>query len=120
MFDLLARIATSRPKRVVGIAVVAALSPRAFGGNVAQELGPYGADDPRDDAVKSDEQLEAALGYDPAPALIAVVDDAEPHEGRARGPRPARPTPTSRCRPASTTRATARRCPRTAARSSSP
>ncbi len=76
MFDLLARIATSRPKRVVGIALVAALFAAAFGGNVAQELGPYGADDPRDDSVKSDEQLEAALGYDPATSLIAVVDDA--------------------------------------------
>ena len=65
MFDFLARLATSRPKRVVGIALVAALLAAAFGGNVAEELGPYGADDPRDDSVKSDEQLERALGLRP-------------------------------------------------------
>ena len=76
MFDLLARLATSRPKRVVGIAVVAALIAGAFGGNVAEQLAPYGADDPKDDSVKSDKQLEAALGYDPAATLIAVVDGA--------------------------------------------
>ena len=88
MFDLLARLASSRPRRVVGVAVVVAVLAGAFGGGVAQELGPYGADDPRDDSVRSDKRLEAALGYDPAAALIAVVDTgAEP-----RAPRKAKVT----------------------------
>ena len=73
MFELLTRLATSRPRRVVGVAVVVAILAGAFGGGVAEELGPYGADDPRDDSVKSDKRLEAALGYDPETALIAVV-----------------------------------------------
>jgi len=85
MFDLLARLATRRPRRVVGVAVVAALIAGAFGGGVAEELGPYGADDPRDDSVKSDKRLEAALGYDPATALIAVVDTgADSKSGASR------------------------------------
>ena len=85
MFDLLTRLAGSSPRRVVGVAVVVALIAGAFGGNVADKLGPYGADDPRDDSVKSDKRLEAALGYDPATALIAVVDTGGgPRTGAAK------------------------------------
>ena len=85
MFDFLARLASTRPRRVVGIALVAALAAAAFGGNVAEQLGPYGADDPRDDSVKSDKRLETALGHDPATGLIAVVDTgAGPKAGAAR------------------------------------
>ncbi len=85
MFDRLARIATNRPRRVVGIAVVVAVLAGAFGANVAEQLGPYGADDPRDDSVKSDQRLESSLGYDPATALIAVVEtDAQPGSAAAR------------------------------------
>ncbi len=74
MFDFLARIASTRPRRVVGVAVLAAVLAGAFGGGVAEELSPYSANDPRDDSVKSDKRLEAALGHDPAIGLIAVVD----------------------------------------------
>ena len=93
---------------------------------MAEELGPYGADDPRDDSVKSDERLESALGYDPATALIAVVEtDAQPGSAAARAkververvleadPDVAKVATLLRLA------ATARRCPRTGARSSS-
>ena len=83
MFDALANLATSRPRRVVAIAAVTALAAGAFGGNVAAVLGPYGAEDPDTDSAKAEERLEDATGVDPGVGLVALVETGAPPRSAA-------------------------------------
>src|SRR5919202_6118191 len=74
MLAALARLASSRPRRVIALALIGAALAGAFGGGVANQLHPYGADDPSTDSVKSKERLADATGVDPAAGLVALVD----------------------------------------------
>src|SRR5215203_4075583 len=74
MLDALARLASSRPRRVIAVALLGAVLAGALGGGVAERLHPYGADDPSTDSVKAKERLSAATGLDPSAGLVALVD----------------------------------------------
>src|SRR4051812_47962638 len=85
MFDAIARLAQRRPRRVVTIAVLAAIAAGVFGGNVASHLFPYGADDPATGSVKAKHLLEDATGSDPSVGLVALVrTGARPRTAQAR------------------------------------
>ena len=74
MLAALARLASSRPKRVIAVALLGAVLAGAFGGGVASRLHPYGADDPATDSVKAKERLAASTGLEPAVGLVALVE----------------------------------------------
>jgi uncharacterized membrane protein YdfJ with MMPL/SSD domain len=93
MFDALARLATRRPRRMIAAAVAIAALSIALAGGVAEELGPYGAEDPATDSARSDERLEQATGLETESGLIALVSTGGPArspESRARVQRVAR------------------------------
>jgi len=73
MFDALARLADSRPRRVALIAVVFFLFAGAIGGGVADKLDPYAADDPATESVKAEDTLEEA-GYRDTAVLVLFRD----------------------------------------------
>jgi uncharacterized membrane protein YdfJ with MMPL/SSD domain len=74
VLDALARLASSRPKRVIAVTLVAAVAAGALGGSVANSLHPYGSDDPATDSVKAKEKLAAETGLEPGVGLVALVD----------------------------------------------
>ena len=93
MFDALARLATRHPRRMIAAAVAIAALSVALAGGVAEELGPYGAEDPATDSARSDERLEQATGLETESGLIALVQTGGPPrspESRARVQRVAR------------------------------
>ena len=73
MFDALARMHSRRPGRVALVGLLVALACAVLGAGVAEELGPYGADDPGTDSVAADRLLERAAGIDPDTGLVALV-----------------------------------------------
>ena len=73
MFDALSRLATHRPRRVVAVSLVIAVTCAVLGGGVAERLGPYGAEDPGTDSVAADRMLEHGSGVDPDTGLVALV-----------------------------------------------
>src|SRR3954454_15576898 len=75
MLHRLADIAQRRGKRIVIGAVVLAVVAGALGGNVASRLGPYGADDPARDSVKTAKSIERATGQESEPGVVVVVSD---------------------------------------------
>ncbi len=74
MLDALARLASSRPKRVIALTLVGAVLAGAVGGSVAQSLHPYGSDDPATDSVKAKDRLADETGLQPEVGLVALVD----------------------------------------------
>jgi RND superfamily putative drug exporter len=70
----LARLASRRPKRVIALAVLVAALAAAYGGGVAGQLHPYGADDPATDSVRAEKKLADATGVEPGAQLVALVD----------------------------------------------
>src|SRR5690242_17194218 len=75
MLQRLADIAQRRGKRIVIGAIVLAVIAGALGGNVASRLGPYGADDPASDSVKTEKSIEHATGLEAEPGVVALVSD---------------------------------------------
>jgi RND superfamily putative drug exporter len=74
MFDALARLADGNARRVGLFAIAFFFVAVALGGNVANRLDPYGADDPATETVESRERLhDAGLRI---PAVLAIVKDA--------------------------------------------
>ena len=69
----LARLTGTHPKRMVAIAVVLAVVAGAFGFGVASRLGPYGADDPATDSVKTSDSLERATGLTTTDSVVVLV-----------------------------------------------
>src|SRR5690242_4265093 len=73
-FDALAKLADTRSRRVVLLALAFFLVAGALGGSVAERLAPYGADGPATEAVQARQRLEdAGLRV---PAVVAVVRNA--------------------------------------------
>ncbi len=74
MFDLLARLADRRARRIGLLAIGFFLLAGAAGGSVAERLDPYGADDPATESVQAKNQLnDAGLRV---PGVIVVLDHA--------------------------------------------
>jgi uncharacterized membrane protein YdfJ with MMPL/SSD domain len=73
MFAALTRLATRRPKRVVGTAVIVAVAAAVAGASVADRLDPYAADDPSTESVRADALLERA-GVGAGVDVVALVD----------------------------------------------
>ena len=78
MVDALARLAFRRPRRVIAAAVAVAVLSIALAGGVAEELGPYGAEDPATDSAQAHERLERATGLETEAGLIALVETGAP------------------------------------------
>jgi RND superfamily putative drug exporter len=74
----LAALADSRARIVVLAAVIVFFVAGALGGNVADRLSSFGADDPATDSVKAQEQLERTTGLEASPGMIALVDTNGP------------------------------------------
>jgi uncharacterized membrane protein YdfJ with MMPL/SSD domain len=92
VFAALARLATTRPRRVLTVAVLAAVVAALAGSSVADRLAPYAADDPQTESVRADRLLERA-GVAAGVDLVALVDTptgATSPGGRARIARVAR------------------------------
>ena len=74
MLTALASRISRRPRRVLLIAVAVALTAAVLGGNVAERLTPYGADDPASESVRADDRLKEASNLTPGVQFVAVVD----------------------------------------------
>jgi RND superfamily putative drug exporter len=78
MLKLIAHMAGRHPRRVLIITLVFAVVAGALGGGVAKRLGPYGADDPGTESVKTSKQLAAATGLETSSNVVALVSPAKP------------------------------------------
>jgi uncharacterized membrane protein YdfJ with MMPL/SSD domain len=74
MFDALARLANTHPRRVGLAAILFFLLAAGLGGSVADRLDPYGADDPATESVEGRERLLDA-GFR-APGAVMIVEGA--------------------------------------------
>jgi uncharacterized membrane protein YdfJ with MMPL/SSD domain len=84
MFTALADLAYRRGRRVVFLAVLAALLAGVVGGSVADRLDPYDADDPASESYRA-EQLLKRSGANPTVDVVALVDTgADPRSGPGR------------------------------------
>jgi uncharacterized membrane protein YdfJ with MMPL/SSD domain len=86
MFTALADLADRRGRRVVLLAVLAAVMAGAVGGSVADRLDPYNADDPASESYRAERLLERS-GAEPSVDVVALVDtgaDVRSAPGRAK------------------------------------
>jgi uncharacterized membrane protein YdfJ with MMPL/SSD domain len=86
MFTALADLAYRRGRRVVILAVLAALAAGVVGGSVADRLDPYNADDPASESYRAEQLLERS-GAEPTVDVVALVEteaDVRSGPGRAR------------------------------------
>src|SRR4051794_41696436 len=81
----LARLSGRRPKRVVAIAIMLAVVAGVLGGGVASRLGPYGADDPATDSVRTSDALERATGLATTDSVVVLVRGKDRAAGRQAG-----------------------------------
>ena len=87
MLNRLAGVADRHARVVVIAAVIVAVVAGALGGNVADRLSSFGADDPATDSVKAEDHLEQETGLESSAGLIALVRTDGPvrsPEGRAK------------------------------------
>jgi uncharacterized membrane protein YdfJ with MMPL/SSD domain len=87
MLDRISALASRRGGRIVIAAVLAALIAGALGGSVAKRLGPFSAQDPGSESIRTGKQLEAATGLNSDPDVVAIVTpggDVRSADGRAR------------------------------------
>ncbi|MEA2473250.1 MAG: putative drug exporter of the superfamily, partial [Thermoleophilaceae bacterium] len=73
MLDRISGLATRRGRRIVIVAVLAALIAGALGGSVAKRLGPFSAQDPGTESIRASKELEAATGLNSDPDVVAIV-----------------------------------------------
>jgi uncharacterized membrane protein YdfJ with MMPL/SSD domain len=86
MFTALADLAYRRGRRVVILAVLAALAAGAVGSSVADRLDPYNADDPASESYRAEQLLERS-GAEPTVDVVVLVEteaDVRSGPGRAR------------------------------------
>src|SRR4051812_33888588 len=69
----LARFTGRHPKRVLIVALLLAVVAGVFGFGVADRLGPYGADDPATESVKTSAELEQATGLTTTDNVVVLV-----------------------------------------------
>ncbi len=83
----LAALATSRPWRVIAVAIAFVLVALLVGGPLTKNLSATGFEDPAAEFVHARDTLQAATGASPAPGLIALVTPGVPVDspaGRAK------------------------------------
>jgi uncharacterized membrane protein YdfJ with MMPL/SSD domain len=78
MLDRIATLATRRARTIVALAVVAAVIAGALGGSVADRLGPYSADDPATETIKTENLVSKATGAHLDGAFVVLVRPGEP------------------------------------------
>jgi uncharacterized membrane protein YdfJ with MMPL/SSD domain len=83
MFDALARLANSRGKLVVALAILFFAVAGGVGGGVADKLDPYGADDPDTETYKAAEQIRDA-GHRDTSVVVLIDGDVESPATRKR------------------------------------
>jgi len=64
-------------RRVLAVAVVAAAIAGAFGASVANDMSPYGADDPATESVQATHRFEHATGRQIDAGVVALVQSGE-------------------------------------------
>jgi len=69
-----AHLADRRPWRVLLVTIAAAVVAGAYGGSVADQLGPYDADDPASEHIRTEERLVAATSEIPEEGLLVQID----------------------------------------------
>ena len=74
----LAELAQRRARRIVILAVAAAVLAGALAGSVADRLGPFSADDPDSESIRTAERLERATGLKADPGVVAVITPGGP------------------------------------------
>ncbi|MEA2404939.1 MAG: putative drug exporter of the superfamily [Thermoleophilaceae bacterium] len=83
MFTRLADTASSYPKRIVLGAILLALVAGALGAGVASRLGPYSAEDPASESVRTYKDLERATGVAATSNAVVLVRGDRPVRSRA-------------------------------------
>ena len=78
MLARLAHLAHAHPRRVIALAVALALFAGAVAGGVADRLGPYGADDPDSETVRTAERLREATGLMVGDGAVLLVRAGAP------------------------------------------
>ncbi len=84
---MLARLATflhSHRRRVLIAALVGAVIAGAFGAGVANQLSPYGTDDPATQSVQATNRFQAATGRQIDPGVVALVSAGDVRSPAAR------------------------------------
>jgi uncharacterized membrane protein YdfJ with MMPL/SSD domain len=80
----LANFLHANRRRVLAVAVVAAAIAGAFGASVANDLSPYGADDPATQSVHASKRFEHAAGRQIDAGVVALVRAGEVRSSAAR------------------------------------
>ena len=70
--NLLARLITHRPKRILAAAVLLAAAAIAASSSLSDRLAPYAADDPKTESVRADQLLDDA-GVEAGVDVVALV-----------------------------------------------
>jgi RND superfamily putative drug exporter len=84
---MLGRLATflhANGRRVLAVAVVAAVIAGAFGASVAKDLSPYGDKDPATQSVQATSRFEHAAGRQIDAGVVALVRSGEVHSPAAK------------------------------------
>jgi uncharacterized membrane protein YdfJ with MMPL/SSD domain len=84
---MLSRLATFlylRGRRVLIVAVIAAVLAGVFGAGVAKRLSPYGANDPATQSVQAANRFETASGRQIDPGIVALVNSGDVRGTAAR------------------------------------
>jgi uncharacterized membrane protein YdfJ with MMPL/SSD domain len=84
---MLANLATfihANGRRVLLVAVLAAVIAGAFGFGVAKHMSPYGADDPATQSVQATNRFEAAAHRKIDPGIVAIVSAGDVHSAAAQ------------------------------------
>src|SRR4051812_32968060 len=73
VFSRLATFLHANARRVLAVAVLATTVAGAFGFGVAEEMSPYGADDPATQSVRASHRFEDAAGRQIDAGVVAIV-----------------------------------------------
>jgi uncharacterized membrane protein YdfJ with MMPL/SSD domain len=82
MLDRIAALASRRAWRIVIVAVIGAVAAGAIGGGVAKRLGPFSAEDPATESIRTADRLAGATGLESGAGVVALVTPG----GRADSP----------------------------------
>ena len=84
MFSRLATFLDANARRVLAVAVLAAAVAGAFGFGVANDMSPYGADDPASESVQATHRFEHAAGRQIDAGVVALVRAGEVRSAAAK------------------------------------
>src|SRR5919206_805048 len=84
VFSRLATFLDANARRVLAVAVLAAAVAGAFGFGVANDMSPYGADDPASESVQATHRFEHAAGRQIDAGVVALVRAGEVRSAPAK------------------------------------